>query len=1018
MLHVDDDPDFAELTATFLERENEGLVVETAPSASEALDRLAADAYDCVVSDYDMPGQNGIEFLEAVRETEPSLPFVLFTGKGSEEVASEAISAGVTDYLQKEAGTDQYTVLANRIVNAVEHYRSQRLVERSEKRLREIVDSLPHFLFVVDGDGTYLLANEALASFHGTTVSALEGRPVADVLGEEPAEQFRADVEEVLASGTPERVQEVEIADATGEVHVLEPRLLPYDLTDGDGRGVLGIAVDVTERRERERKLERARERMQLALDQTRSAIFEIDLDSGAVVRHGTYERFFGHRPDEVPTWEDHCETVVHPADRARFRRFHEELIAGERERGEVEYRTMPDPETGTHRWIRATVDADGGSDRRAVGISRDVTEHKERELELERKERRYGAIFDDPNILVGLIDTDGTVLDVNRTALSFVDADHGDVVGRPFAETPWFEGAEGVKADVEAWIDRAADGEYVEFELDLVQPSGEPYSVAGVFRPVTDDDGEVVSIIVSDREISERKQHQRELKRTNSVLSTLFDTLPVGVIAEDEDRTVLTVNDQLFDLFGMDGRPENVVGADCRELADATSRLFDDPEAFLEGIERARREATGNHEETLRLDDGRTFARTHRRVDLADGDGHLWVYRDVTERVRRERRLEALSETTRELMAAETRERIAEIGVEAARDILNLDINAIHLRDDEGRLAPAASTDDLVDLIGDLPTFTGGESIAWRSYDRGEALAVDDVADDPDVFNPESPLRSELHLPLGEHGILIAGSTAPGAFDQEDVVLGEILASNLATALEQVARTEQLRAREAELAQRNDHLESFASIISHDLRSPLNVAAGQLELAMEECDSERLPAIERSLDRMETLIADLLALAREGEPAGEKEAVHLATLARSCWETIETEGAGLVIDADGTVVADRSRLRQLLENLVRNAVEHGATAEGVDDGVTIRIGDLESGFFVADDGPGIAESERESVFEAGYSTSSEGTGLGLGIVEQVAHAHGWTVSITDSDAGGTRVEITGVERESRAPLH
>ncbi|MFB6130408.1 MAG: response regulator [Salinigranum sp.] len=99
VLHVEDDPEFADLTATFLERENGQLGVATAASASEGLARIRSDDVDCVVSDYDMPGRNGIEFLESVREVRPGLPFILFTGKGSEEVASEAISAGVTDYL-------------------------------------------------------------------------------------------------------------------------------------------------------------------------------------------------------------------------------------------------------------------------------------------------------------------------------------------------------------------------------------------------------------------------------------------------------------------------------------------------------------------------------------------------------------------------------------------------------------------------------------------------------------------------------------------------------------------------------------------------------------------------------------------------------------------------------------------------------------------------------------------------------------------------------------------------------
>jgi PAS domain S-box-containing protein len=527
VLHADDEPDLGDLTATFLEREDDRFAVETVTNAADGLERLAEIDVDCIVSDYDMPGQNGIAFLEAVREDHPDLPFILFTGKGSEEVASDAISAGVTDYLQKGGGTDQYTVLANRITNAVEHHRSRRMVERSERRLREIIDALPPLLYVVDEDGRYLLANEALADFHDTTVENLEGANVADVLGDALAEEFHENLDAVLREGTMTRFAEIEVTNSRGDTRVFEPRLRPYDFGSTETRTALGIATDVTDRRERERKLERMHDRMELALEHTSSIIFEIDLDTGDVIRHGAFEQFFDRPAEQAPTWEDHLEQMVHPDDRASFRRFYRRLLDGERDGGEIEYRTHPD--AGGVRWIRDTVSvereaATGPS--QAIGIARDVTEQKERELELRRKERRYQAVFNDPNILVGLIDTDGTVLDINQTAIDYVDATLEELTDVPFWETPWFDHSAAVREEVRDWIDRAASGEYVEFEADLVRPNGDPYTIEGVFRPVTDDDGEVVSLLISDRDVTERKQRERELERRTEELEELAERL------------------------------------------------------------------------------------------------------------------------------------------------------------------------------------------------------------------------------------------------------------------------------------------------------------------------------------------------------------------------------------------------------------------------------------------------------------------------------------------------------------
>jgi len=1005
VLHVDDEPDFADLTATFLEREDDRFAVETATSASDGKEELEQNEFDCVVSDYDMPGQNGIEFLKSVREYYPELPFILFTGKGSEEVASDAISAGVTDYLQKEGGTDQYTVLANRITNAVEHHQAQERVERSEQRLREIVDALPHLLYVVDEEGNYLLANEALATFHDTTVDDIEGSNIAEVLDASAADQFRRHLDEVLEDETTQRVPEVEIADPDGETHIFEPRLQPYEFGDVDEQAVLGIAADVTERKTHERTLERTRERMQLALEHTNSVIFEIDCNTDEVVRHGAYNEFFELSADEVPTWEDHLAQAVHPDDRDQFQQFYQQLVDGERDGGQLEYRTTP--EMGDVRWIRDTVSVQNessGESRQVIGIAREITEYKEREQELKQKERRYQAIFDDPNILVGLIDTDGTVLEINETAMDYVDATREDVTDEPFWETPWFNYSESLQEDVKGWIERAADGEYVEFETDLVQPGGEQYTVEGVFRPVRDEEDDVVSLIISDREITEQKEYERELEQTNALLSTLFDTLPVGVLAEDEQRNVVAVNEQMFELFDLPGSPDEIRGTDCVQLAAKVSDMFADSEAFVDRIDELIAGQEPVYNEELELADGQTYARSYHPIELSEGDGHLWVYRDITARKTRETRLATLNETTPELMAAETRTDVAEIGVEAAADVLGLEASAIHLYDEQDGLVPVAQTDAGYDLIGEPPTFTGEGSIAWRVYEQGEGRAIEDVHDNPEIYNPDSPVRSELILPLGDAGILIASSSAAATFDDEDRVLGEILASNIIAALEQVDRTAEIRAREAELTRQNERLEEFASVVSHDLRNPLQVAEGRLELLKDDCETEQVAPIERALDRMDALIEDILTLAREGDRVSEMEEVGLREVCEGCWQHVETAEATLEITTDKTIRADRSRLQQLIENLVHNAVEHGG------DDVTVTVGDLGDGFYVADDGPGIPADERESVFDAGYSTADDGTGFGLSIVKQIVDAHGWNITITESEAGGARFEITGTE--------
>jgi signal transduction histidine kinase len=204
------------------------------------------------------------------------------------------------------------------------------------------------------------------------------------------------------------------------------------------------------------------------------------------------------------------------------------------------------------------------------------------------------------------------------------------------------------------------------------------------------------------------------------------------------------------------------------------------------------------------------------------------------------------------------------------------------------------------------------------------------------------------------------------------------------------------------ERKEREERLEQFASVVSHDLRGPLNVILGRVELANERTEMSELDTIAEAAERMDGLIEDLLTLAQQGQTVGELHDVSLSSVAEQAWQSIDTADATLDSWATLTLTADSDRLRELLENLFRNAIEHGR------DDVTITVGRLEggNGFYVADDGTGIPAERHSEVFEHGYTTDERGTGFGLSIVERIAEAHGWTASVTESEDGGARFEF------------
>jgi nitrogen-specific signal transduction histidine kinase len=232
--------------------------------------------------------------------------------------------------------------------------------------------------------------------------------------------------------------------------------------------------------------------------------------------------------------------------------------------------------------------------------------------------------------------------------------------------------------------------------------------------------------------------------------------------------------------------------------------------------------------------------------------------------------------------------------------------------------------------------------------------------------------------------------------FSDWEVTLVDLMSRWVSYELQRERTTERL-------ARQNEKLERFASIVSHDLRSPLGLVSGSVELAKETGDLTQLDRCERAVERMNTLIDDLLTMARAGKSIDEQEPVVVSELVTESWQTLQTADATLDNRAEQTV-RDRTRLRQLFENLIRNSVQHGG------DSVTVTVDDLPDGFAVGDDGPGIPTDERDRVFESGYSTREDGTGLGLSIVAEIAEAHGWTVDATESADGGARVEVTGVD--------
>jgi PAS domain S-box-containing protein len=866
VLHVDDEPGFAELAAEFLERQDGRFVVETAGDASEGQDRLAAADFDCVVSDYEMPGMDGIEFLSAVREEHPDLPFILFTGKGSEDIASDAISAGVTDYLQKSPGTDQYELLANRITNAVSQVRAEHRLDEERRRFQALFENLSQAVVEVEWDGETPVVEHVNPSFtevFGYEPDEIVGEALDEyVVPEDEADELdqlnqRIRAESGLYSEEVTRLT----ADGTR-------RFLLQTATYGDGSGTFGVYTDITERRHHEREVERQNTRLRALFENFPEPTVAYTYRDGEPYFEDVNEAFV-RRFDmdaEAVTGERIDDLLVPPEDREAAQRLNDRVRAGDQIDEEVRRQT---PEgIGDFRIRNISVPDDDDID--GYCVYADITEYKRRERELERQNglfRKAQAIAD-----VGAWEYD--IVADELTWSEQVYEIHGAATG---TEVTVDEAIEYYHPDDRATVRDALGnaveaGESYDIEARIRTPAGERW-VRSRGDPQTED-GSIVRVRGAIQDITDRRRQEHRLQRERDRYQSLFENNPLIIWEEDFSEAVTYLEELTSDV--------------------------DDVESYL-------------------LENPDEISKLRERVEIVDVNQNAVEYYDAPSK-------EAL-------------------------------------------------IDNVEELFGDGAT----EAMAaeWAGIAEGQTRFRNEVV--------SRTLSGERHRELVDMFVPEANA--------DDYSRVYVIGTDI---------TEQKR-RERELKRQNERLDAFASVVSHDLQGPLNVAAGRLELAGEECDSEHLDAVRDAHGRMEELIDDLLELARQGDPVGETESVDLGAVLPSCWETVATADATLRVETDRPIHADPNRLRQLFENLYRNAVEHGGSD------VTVTVGELDDGFYVEDDGRGIPAEEREDVFEAGYSTTDEGTGFGLSIVGEIVEAHGWTITATEGTDGGARFEITGV---------
>ncbi|MFC6940621.1 bacterio-opsin activator domain-containing protein [Salinirubellus sp. GCM10025818] len=446
----------------------------------------------------------------------------------------------------------------------------------------------------------------------------------------------------------------------------------------------------------------------------------------------------------------------------------------------------------------------DGRLDELVARIERCVRSARRRRTRRERA-RQFDAIFHDAGTATWVLDPDGSLARVNRTARGTIDADVDAVVGRPFWSLPWWSRSDRTRAEVHRTVERAFAGEVGNAVVDL-DGGGETRTVELSARPVTDERGALVSVVVEGVDVTERVELERDLRRSEELHRVTLNNMTDTVLITNEAGEYTYVCPNVHFIFGYSaeeiheqGTIDALLGEDLFDREELAER------GVLKNIERTATDEAGR-EHTLLIN--------VREVSIQDGT-LLYSCRDITKRKQREEALATLQETTRDFLYAGTHHEIAQHVVEDTPGVLGLDASAVYLFDaGENHLHPAAYSDEMEALNGPLPTVRADrEGLTSYSFVEDEPLFFDDVHESDRLADPATDVRSAAYIPLGDHGVYVVGAADVGVFDEVTRELADLLAATAQAALDRVTRETQLREQDRELQRRNDQLTSLNRI-------------------------------------------------------------------------------------------------------------------------------------------------------------------------------------------------------------
>ncbi|MDB2275502.1 bacterio-opsin activator domain-containing protein [Halorubrum ezzemoulense] len=587
--------------------------------------------------------------------------------------------------------------------------------------------------------------------------------------------------------------------------------------------------------------------------------------------------------------------------------------------------------EAGVSDYIALTEPIEGMADELIDRTERAIRSARRSATQRDRA-RQFDAIFNDSRTATWVLDPAGSLARVNETAREMVDVEIETIVGEPFWTLPWWAEPDSANTDVQQIVENALDGRFGNAVVTQPPHVENPRVIDLSVRPVQNERGDIVSIVVEGVDITERVDLERDLRQSEELHRVTLNNMTDTVLITNEDGEYTYVCPNVHFIFGYtadeiheQGTIDDLLGTD----------LFDREELAADGVLK-------NIETTATDKAGRehTLLVNVREVSIQDGT-LLFSCRDITKRKQREEALATLQETARDFLYAETHQEIAQHVVDDTPGVLNLDASTVYLFDaDANELRPAARSATMRELTGPLPTVhADGETLPSYSFVENEALFFDDVHEADRLENRATDLRSVAYIPLGNHGVFVAGSDRVGAFDEVTRELADLLAATAEAALDRVTRESRLRKQDRTLQEQNEQLTALnrinetireidQALVQAEMREEIDHTVCELLTGEDRFRFAWIGTIDRTTDTVEPrawagseqgyLDSQAFAIDAEGgEPAGQTAASGDVTM-------VTNVAAGLRDESWRKAALAHDYLSVLSIPLVYNDLTHG----------------------------------------------------------------------------------------------